>query len=258
MTKTTIYKQFTSLVFGACVMSMLASCGGGVKSGAGETGERPRNTNPIVEDVPEELGLVGRYVVEFDSMNSQTGGNIASEAMLQVMGDQIVVHLDVKDSLPNTAHSQFIYSGTECPSVHTHDTNADGYIDPIEASAVIGDILVPLDTNIDGQELGQNEFEAANMFGRYNYKIEGVLSALLADLHAPDLNPNDEVAKLKANEKFKLEGKVIVVQGVAQTEWLPGSIRTHEGTSDRGSLIKACGKIKRVIFNGTTPVVPGE
>jgi len=255
MTKKTIYKQLTSLVFGACVMTMLVSCGGGVKSGAGVSGTPSRDANRVQEEVSEELGLVGRYEVQFESLNSQIGGNISAEGKLQVMGDQIMVDLDVKDSYANTPHSQFIYSGAECPSLMSHDTNNDGFIDPIEASAVIGDILVPLDSNIDGQDLGLNEFQAANVFGKYSYYIEGALSSLLADLHAPDMNQNDETVKLKSNEKFKLEGKVVVVQGVAQTEYLPGSVRTHEGTSDRGSLIKACGKIKRVMFNADTPVV---
>lgn len=255
MTKTTIYKQLTPLVFGASVMTMLASCGGGVKSGSGESGSPSRNQNPIQPEVSEELGLVGRYEVQFESLNSQIGGNTSATGMLQVMGDQMVVDIDVDYSLPNTPHSQFIYSGSECPSPMGHDTNNDGFIDPVEASAVIGDILVPLDSNIDGQDLGLNEFQSANVLGKYSYYIEGVLSSLLADLHTPDLNQNDELAKLKSTEKFKLEGKVVVVQGIALTEYLPGSVRTHEGTSDRGSLIKACGKIKRVMFNAETPVV---
>ena len=254
MTTTTVYKQLTPFIFGVCFMLMLVSCGGDAKSGAGEPGKPSRDTNPIEDEVPEELGLVGRYEVKFDSLNSHIGGNLYAQADLQVLNDQIVVRMDVRDSVPSTPHSQFIYSGTECPSLLTNDTNGDGNIDPIEASAVIGDILVPLDSNIDGQDLGQNEFQAADIVGKYTYEIEGVLSRLLADLHAPDMNMKDEISKLKSTEKLKLEGKVIVIQGIAQTVYLPASVRTHGGTSDRGSFIKSCGKIKR----RPTPVVSAE
>lgn len=243
MTNTTIFKQFSSLVFGACVMSMLTSCGNS-SSGGGETSKRAKNP---VKQPQEELGITGRYVAKFKSLNSSVAGVTYAEGKIQVMGDQITVAMDVKDSPANTVHSQMIYAATECPS-EAHDTNNDGFIDPIEASKVLGQILIPLDGDLNTQADGIQEFPTSNFMGKYTYYKEGVLSSLVADLQAPDMDTKDELTKLEPTEDLKLEGKVIVIQGVSSDIYIPGSVRTFEGASDRATLSIACGKITRVML----------
>jgi hypothetical protein len=244
MTNTTIFKQFSSLVFGACVMSMLASCGNsssGSRSGGGKRGNNP------VQQPEEALGITGRYVAKFKSLNSSVAGVTNAAANIQVMGDQITVAMDVNDSPVNTVHSQMIYSATECPT-EVHDTNNDGFIDPIEASKVLGQILIPLDADLNSQFEGIQEFPSSNFMGNYNYYKEGVLSSLISDLQVPDMDEKDQLTKLTSTEELKLEGKVIVIQGVSNDIYLPGSVRTFEGTSDRATLSIACGKITRVML----------
>jgi hypothetical protein len=244
MTNTTIFKQLSSLVFGACVMSMLTSCGNST-SGGGQSPKQGRK-NPI-EQPEEALGLTGRYVVKFKALNSSVAGVTNAIGKIQIVGDQITVDMDVKDSPATTNHSQMIYSANECPT-EAHDTNNDGFIDPIEASKVLGQILIPLDADLNSQFDGIQEFPTSNFMGTYTYYKEGVLSSLIADLQAPDADEKDELTKLKSSEELKLEGKVIVIQGVSNDIYVPGSVRTFNGASDRATLSIACGKITRVML----------
>ena len=242
MTNTTTFKQFSSLIFGACVMSMLASCGNSSSSGSSSGNKDP------YRQPQEELGITGRYVVKFKALNTSVAGITQAMGKIQVMGDQIAVDMDVKDSPSNTTHAQMIYAASECPS-EVHDTNQDGFIDPIEASKVLGKVLIPLDGNLNSQLEGIEQFPSSNFMGSYKYYKEGVLSSLVADLQAPDADEKDELGKIGANEDLKLEGKVIVIQGVSNDTYIPGSVRTFDGVSDRASLAIACGTITRVMID---------
>ena len=250
MTTPVIYKQIASLVFGACVMSMLVSCSKS-SSGGGEKAKDNYRIDPV------ELGLTGRYIAKFRSLNSSVAGVTAAEAKIQVVGDQITVSMAVKDSPASTIHSQFIYSASECPT-EAHDTNSDGFIDPIEASKVLGKILIPLDADLNSQAEGSQDYPQSNFLGTYTYYKEGVLSNLIADLRSPDQDEKDEVGKISADEELKLEGKVIVIQGIANEVYLPGSVRTFEGLSDRATLSIACGKITRVMNDESETSGPVE
>ena len=71
---------------------------------------------------------------------------------------------------------------------------------------------------------------------------------MLADLNAPDLNLQDQIIKLIPGHDLKLEGKVIVIDGVSQDDYLPGSIQSIGSNSDRKSLPIACGVINRSVL----------
>lgn len=233
-------------------MSMLASCGQSSSGGGKGNGSK----NPYVEN-PQELGITGRYIAKFKSLNSSVAGITTGEAKIQVIGDQITVAVDVKDSPANTVHTQMIYAANECPT-EAHDTNSDGFIDPVEASKVLGKVLIPLDSDLNTQLDGIQEFPSSNFLGNYSYYKEGILSSLIADLQAPDQDDKDELGKLDTKEELKLEGKVIVIQGVASDTYLPGSVRTFEGASDRATLSIACGQITRVMLDDSETSGPEE
>jgi hypothetical protein len=76
-------------------------------------------------------------------------------------------------------------------------------------------------------------------------ELEVILTIRKLCLQSPDLNPRDELIKLNASEDLKLEGKVIIVQGIPQDIYLPGSIRVIQPDTDRAALPIACGKIVR-------------
>ena len=234
MNKKTIYKQLASLVLGACIMSALTACSEEkVKSDRGYKAE------PI-----EELGVEGKYEVKFSALNTSVAGMTEAKATIHVIADQISVGLEVKDSPATTIHSQFIYTASECPT-ELNDSNNDGFIDPVEAAKVLGSILIPLDGDLNAQEDGMTIFPTANGVGSYSYYQEADFLRLVADLQSPDLNPKDEFIKLNGREDLKLEGKVIIIQGIPEESYLPGSIRVIQPDTDRAALPIACGKIIR-------------
>lgn len=233
-TKTTC-NQLASLVFGACIMTAFSSCNDHrVKSGSGHK----------VETI-EELTVDGTYDVKFLPLNSSVSGFTNAKGRIHIIADQVTVAINVKDSPAMTTHSQYIYNATECPT-DMDDLNHDGFIDPQEVSKVLNEVLIPLDGNLNSQEEGFGEYPLANAIGDYKYFQEGYLSHLIDDLHLPDLNLKDGITKLSPEQSLKLDGKVIVIEGISEDIYLPGSIRNIGNQSDRASLPIACGKISRV------------
>jgi hypothetical protein len=231
------FHQLASLVLGVYIMSVVSGCNEHhVKSGSG------RVSDPI-----EELGIEGKYEVKFLPLNTSLAGISNAKAKIHIVADHISVVLDMQDSPSMTLHSQFIYTSSVCPS-DIHDVNKDGFIDPQEAAKVLGPILIPLDSDLSSQMDGITEFPSSDSLGRYHYVQEGLLSHLIADLQSPDLNPKDELGKLNHGQQLKLEGKVIVIQGVPEDLYVPGSISSIGTNSDRVTLPIACGKISRVLL----------
>lgn len=241
MTKRNIYQQFASLVFGVCIMTAFTGCSKG-EMGNGAGGRR-NEAQPI-----EELTIEGNYEAKFTALNSSVSGMTSAKAKIHVIADQISVSLDAKDSPALSIHSQFIYTASECPT-EVHDSNNDGFIDSVEASKVLGAILIPLDANLNSQLEGIETFPLADSLGSYKYYQEGVLSKLLADLQSLDPELNDELGKLPVGKDLKLDGKVIVIQGIPEEVYLPGSIRAPSYASERMALPIACGKITRVLLD---------
>jgi hypothetical protein len=171
---------------------------------------------------------------------------VTAKGNIHVIADKISVEINAKESPAMTGHSQFIYSASECPT-ELNDINNDGYIDPQEASSVLGPILIPLDGDLNSQDQGADIFPVADSMGAYSYYSEGFVSDLISDLQTLDPDPKDELGKLHQNEKLKLEGKVIVIKGIPEDQYLPGSIATFTNESDRATLPIACGKIVRVL-----------
>lgn len=247
------YFQFSSLLLGTCLMTALTGCSDNVSSGGGKSG---RQNKPLPNPIEQELKLEGKYEAKFKSLNSSVSGFTSAKAKLHLVGDSISVEMDVKDSPAMTIHSQFIYTAQECPT-ESHDTNNDGFIDPVEASKVLGKILIPLDAELNSQIEGVDLFPVADGMGSYKYYKEGIISKMVADLQLPVLDVNDELTKLNAGEDLRLEGKVIVIQGVPEDMYLPGSVRTLNGLSERATLSIACGKIAR-IMNEESETSEGE
>jgi hypothetical protein len=221
------FHQLASLIFGVCIMTAFSSC----SEHRVESGPR------LHVDTFEELTIDGTYEVKFSPLNSSVGGVTNVKAKIQVIADQISIGLKVIDSPPMTTHSQFIHNSTECPA-EIDDVNGDGFIDPMEASSVLNEVLIPLDGNLNSQEEGTAQFPISNSIGAYTYFQEGILSSLLEDL-----------SMLGHDQELKLEGKVMVIYGIPEDTYLPGSIQNIGTTSDRAALPIACGKISRKILD---------
>jgi len=235
MPKRTSSFQLASLIFGACIMSSLVSCGERhVASGGGNS------ANPILRVDKVE----GKYKVQFTPLNSSVSGYSLVAAKIKINKDQIIVRINAKEAPASTLHAGAIYNAETCP-FEIHDLNNDGFIDPLETYKVIGEALIPLDGDLNSQEAGSDLFPYADMMGAYLYEQTGVFSSMLSDLMSADFNPHDNLSKLARGEKLKLEGKVVVIHGVAEETYLPGSIQSIGQLSERVALPIACGKIVR-------------
>lgn len=222
MNTKTIYHQFATLVLGVCIMSAFSSCGDSRKMNSIRT-----------KKTINELTIDGSYEVQFSALNSSVGGFTNAKGQIHVIADKITVRVEVKDSPAMTIHIQKIYNSDECPT-DQDDVNNDGFIDPTEVSQVLNEVLVPLDGNLNTSEAGAGQYPVSNLLGNYNYFSEGILSELMEELF------HNGVAT-----SFEIEGKVIVIQGIPEDVYLPGSIRSFGADTDRASLAIACGKIVR-------------
>ncbi len=237
MSKKSAYTQFLSLVLGASLMTAMISC----------TDESFHPTKNKTSNQVEEPQIEGRYQVTFLPLNSSVSGITSGSAKIRIIANKIAVSVEITDSPAKAIHSQFIYTASECPT-ELHDINKDGFIDQVEAAKVLGSILIPLDGDLNFQEQGEAHFPWSDSLGNYSYYQEAEFSNMLADLNAPDLNLQDEIVKLIPGHDLKLQGKVIVIEGVSQDDYLPGSIQSIGSNSDRKSLPIACGVIHRAIL----------
>ncbi len=218
---------------------------------------RPTSDSSIEKSNRQEdaLGIDGKYKVVFSPLNASVAGMSEGLASLHVIGDTFSVNIDMKQVHASTLHMQAIYNGSACPTF-ANDTNDDGFIDQIEALRVTGKVLIPLDGKLDSQDEGGSEFPMATAAGQYKYDRDSSLGRLTDDLRMIDINEEDTTIKLGSNE-LSFVGKVIVIHGVAEEIYLPGSVRSFGLISERATLPVACGIILRE-SNYDTTVEPEE
>ena len=192
----------------------------------------------------EAPSVSGNYSVHFSALNTSVSGLTQAEAKMHLFGDQFSVTLEVKDTAPLTVHQQNLYYASECPS-EKDDLNDDGFIDSRELSKLVGQVLIPLDDNISNQDEGLQLYPHSDAFGSYLYTKEDSFFRMISDLFSPDMNLKDNIRKLSSGQPFVLVGKVVVLFGIQEDLYLPGSVQSVDDESERSSLPIACGVIKR-------------
>ncbi len=190
----------------------------------------------------------GKYRIDFQPLNPSLAGMTDALGFLQVKGDQFSLAIEVRNAPALSMHAQQMYFSDFCPD-ESHDTNYDGNLDPLELSMALGKVLLPLDDDLSSQQAGAERSPISDYLGQYKYDKEESLLKILSDLYGPDLDPKDQLRKLQPTDVFTLEGKVVVLFGVQEETYLPGSIRSLGNASDRASLPIACGKVIRVPIN---------
>lgn len=207
--KTTLKKA----LFSICSTLLLIACGKADKSFSDQ--------DRIVNDAEEAAAraaqdgsnIQGTYKAVFTTLNGQVNGNVPGAVMLRRIDNNLNIYLRFSLGKPSVGHFQNIHVGTRCPTL-ADDTNGDGYIDINEALAVVGPIIIPLDSDISSQ-LGQNRFwPKAFPNGSYEYNETGSFTHFWSDLKAPDKKPDDNIAKLAPDQGLSIVGKVVMVQGV--------------------------------------------
>ncbi|HXH76238.1 MAG TPA: hypothetical protein VNJ08_14805 [Bacteriovoracaceae bacterium] len=231
----------------------LSSCTKNSKSSGGaplvqETKDPQIETKPEAEvEVEPEFG--GQYLAKLKTLNSIVTDRVLGALTISKDGDELVGDVRFSGG-PFTAsilHVQSIHEGTRCPTAED-DINNDGFIDAIEGQKVYGKILIPLDGDLNSQDLENNIYPAADEFGAYIYSEVASFEKFMADLTELDPNEDDFHLKLDAAVALKLTGKVVIIQGIAPEANLPVSARTNSRFfTNFQTLPIACGVIGRVI-----------
>ncbi|WPU63697.1 hypothetical protein [Peredibacter starrii] len=187
----------------------------------------------------------GTYQGTFSPVNS-VASDIGGTADINVNGDDVQINMAITGA-PEGQHIQYIATGTACPT-SAADTNRDGFVDAAEAQAVAGQILVPLDGDIDSQAEGRNEYPSG---ANYNYDEDSSLAEMVTDLTATDADPNDSVVKLPAGTTLQFGGQVIMIHGIPADTVLPRTVAGVDDLTPAQSLPIACAVIERTT-GGTT------
>lgn len=184
----------------------------------------------------------GRFKATLKSLNSHVGAT-RGWVSLSIEDYQFWARVKVKGPNTKDMHAQYIHAKGVCPRM-TDDTNHDGYLDFMEAFKVAGPILLPLDSNLNSQMFGLNEFPMMRIKNDFYYYSEACnVERMILDLRRRDYYQTDMISKLGSRENLNLHKRIIIIYGVAQDRMLPNTVRSFDGYPSQASLPIACGEI---------------
>jgi hypothetical protein len=207
------------------------------------------DTTTIIEAPRQEEQANGSFIVPLITINTNVVNNVSSINKVTVTGDDVDFNLVVRGVPPQIRHKQGIHIGNSCPSL-ADDTNQDGFVDSDEVLQKSGGILIPLDSNLSSQSAGSSNYPLANASGEYTYSEKASLEQLNNDLDNVDSNLNDEFVKLPAGQPLNLEGRVLIIYGVPESQILPETVSSFPGDSPQESLPLACGPVQLEVGSG--------
>jgi hypothetical protein len=199
----------------------------------------------------------GHYQARFMTLNPHVNGTIPGSANFVRKDQKLLTYVRLFAGGVRAWHQQFVYTGNRCPTL-SDDTNNDGYIDIREAEAVLGKILIPLDSDITTQNSGRRYFPIADLSGHYQYERRTSFKTFLQDLQEVDSDPDDDLIKLSQGEGLRLIGKTVLILGVAETVDLPETVGTKGKHKAFQTLPIACGVFAKVTTPPGTPYVQDE
>ncbi len=232
----------TPVVLTATLFQLTACGGGGGSSSSRGQSESPRQLESEAE---------GTYVATLSALNNGVGGPISGNVSISKEGGRLIAYARVNGGAPNTVHQQRVHVGTSCPTA-ANDANGDGYVDAVEGYNHVGKILFPLDADISSQERGSSIWPAGDMYGYYHWERATSYERFISDLREPDLNEENEFAKLGVNGDLNLDGRVVILHGAAETANLPDTVATRGRLRNFQTIPIACGVIRK------TTVIPGD
>ena len=212
-------KKLSSLII--LSMSLMAACGGGGGSGSGKSSAG--------QAAVQEQQAEGNYRAILRPFNNHLSGFLPTGfAEISIMGDNVTMKTMLDDDA-RVIHMQSIHTNTRCPNA-SDDKNGDGYVDINEAYAVVGNVLVPLDSDLNNQALGAGMYP---MGGGYTYVEAASLKNLESDV------------KSRTGQNLNLGGRVVLMHGVNANTQVPSTFATLEGMTQQASAPIACGVIYR-------------
>lgn len=220
-------------------LCLLASCGSS-DSDSKDTSAGFSQNETIQADGSNINGI---YAATLLPMNYNLHFKSVGAVSLQRDGDNFSAKVRLKYGPKSTPHIQAVYTGRRCPSVQD-DLNKDAYIDMREAMIAIGQISIPLDSELDSQAGGS--YPSGDAAGKYLYGASASFERMFADLKVPDTDPNDNMIKLPESEGLTFPGRVVLIQGVADSMKLPATVSAFEGEDVNRTLPMACGILWKV------------
>jgi hypothetical protein len=169
-----------------------------------------------------------------------------------VDNDRIGAFLNMSGLDPNIPHMAHIHSGSTC-ATSAADTNGDGFVDVVEASAVGGGILVGITGDMSSYTASTSTVASANSLGNLISIGSGSLTSLIADLHRPAPAPTTGVASLSTNQPFNPAQYTVDVHGIDPSITLPSTVQTLPGMTANQTLPVACGSLQQTAGPQASP-----
>lgn len=222
---------------------LVVGCG---KAGKQVLGDR----ESMIEDAEEAAfraratgdNIQGRYVADFVTLNPHVNGDIPGSAV--ILREENTLKMFVRFSLgsPSAAHFQNIHMGNRCPNI-SDDTNGDGFIDIQEAMAVVGNVIVPLDSDISSQRSQNRFWPKAFENGSYTWNETTSFKHFWSDLKGKDWDEKDNIVKLSEDQGLAITGKVVMIQGFSaeRADELPETVASAKRYPSYVTLPVACG-----------------
>jgi hypothetical protein len=224
------------------VLALATACGKSDGGKSSSDGGRQQQEEAASIDGSHIQGL---YNAKFITLNPHVNGTIPGSATFFRKEEKFYAYLRLFAGGPRAWHQQFVYEGNRCPNLND-DINLDGFIDIQEAEAVLGKILIPLDSDIGTQSSGRRFFPLGDLSGYYHYERITNFRRFLSDLQEEDSTPEDDTRKLAADEPLRIIGKPVMVMGVVETVQLPETVATKGRHRAFQTLPIACGVFSKV------------
>jgi hypothetical protein len=238
------------------VLSLVSACG--VQH---HTSQAPINQNmgprspEIAPAAVDGSNIQGLYNAKFVTMNPHVNGNIPGSLTFYRKDDRFSAYVRMFAGGAKAWHQQNVYMGNRCPTIDD-DENKDGFIDIVEAKKVLGKIIIPLDADLNSQSSGRNFFPLGDATGSYYYERDASFRNFFRDLKSKssrNISNTDDLANIPEDEGLALEGKVVMVQGVADEVQLPDTVATIGRRKVTQTLPVTCGIIWKVTWPTGTP-----
>jgi hypothetical protein len=222
---------------------LIISCGKTGNKDQGLAGNGVYQNETIMAD---GSNIKGTYASVLRPLNKNIHMPTLGTAAVQRVGDTFSAFVKIKSGQRGTTFKQAIYTGRRCPDIKD-DLNKDAYVDINEALVAIGEIVIPLDINIDSQLGGSNNYPRGDIAsGSFFYRATASFERMFADLKTPDENSYDNVIKLGANDGLTFPGRIILIQGVNEKFFLPPTVGTVGVENAHETIPLACGVLWKV------------
>ena len=210
-------------------------------------GKKDTSQSPEGEEVIKIDGsnIQGVYQTPLRALNVNTTLGVIGSAGLHRSSDTFKAFVKIYIGEKGVIHKQSIHRGSRCPTM-SDDVNGDGFIDQREAYFVVGNIIMPLDGDLDSQADGSGSYPVGNgMAGGYFYERTASFSRMFEDLRDSDWNTLDDIDKIPYDQGLTFHKKIVLIHGVGTYTRLPNSVNTMGGLTTHRSLPIACGVLQR-------------